>query len=62
MLELQDVHTGYGRTEVVHGVDLTVGGDAVVALLGHNGAGKTTLLRAVVGLNRVTSGRILLDG
>ncbi|WIG16904.1 ATP-binding cassette domain-containing protein [Kocuria rosea] len=43
-------------------VDLTVGGDAVVALLGHNGAGKTTLLRAVVGLNRVTSGRVLLDG
>ena len=62
MLEIQGLHVGYGRTEVLHGVDLTVPAEAVTAVLGHNGAGKTTLLRAVVGLLRPTSGKILLDG
>lgn len=62
MLEVQGLHVGYGRTEVLHGVDLAVPADAVIAVLGHNGAGKTTLLRAVVGLLRPTSGKILLDG
>jgi urea transport system ATP-binding protein len=50
MLRLHDLTCGYGRSAVVHGVDLEVGDDEVVALMGHNGAGKTTLLRAVVGL------------
>lgn len=62
MLELVDVHAGYGRTEVVHGVDLEVPADGVVAVMGHNGAGKTTLLRAAVGLVKTTRGRILFDG
>lgn len=48
MLELVDVHTGYGRTEVIHGVSVEVPGDGVAAVMGHNGAGKTTLLRAAV--------------
>ncbi|MCX4098870.1 urea ABC transporter ATP-binding subunit UrtE [Nocardia sp. alder85J] len=58
MLELVDVHAGYGRTEVIHGVSLTVPDDGVGAIMGHNGAGKTTLLRAVVGLLPVRSGQI----
>jgi urea transport system ATP-binding protein len=62
MLELHDVHIAYGRTEVVHGVDVVVPPDGVAAVLGHNGAGKTTLLRAAVGLLRPRSGRVLLDG
>ncbi len=62
MLELQDVHVGYGRTDVIHGVSLTVPKDGVAAVMGHNGAGKTTLLRAAVGLLKVRSGRVLLDG
>lgn len=62
MLRLQDVHAGYGRTTVVHGVDLEVGTGEVVAVLGHNGAGKTTLLRAAVGLLPLRTGRVLLDG
>jgi urea transport system ATP-binding protein len=62
MLELTDVHVGYGRTTVVHGVTVEVPADGVAAVMGHNGAGKTTLLRAAVGLLQPRSGRILLDG
>lgn len=62
MLELVDVRTGYGRSDVVHGVSLAVPADGVAAVMGHNGAGKTTLLRAAVGLLKVTSGQVLLDG
>ncbi|RHA44357.1 urea ABC transporter ATP-binding subunit UrtE [Cellulomonas rhizosphaerae] len=62
MLELTGIHVGYGRTSVVHGVDVSVGRGTVTAVMGHNGAGKTTLLRAAVGLLPVRSGRITLDG
>ncbi|WP_306363181.1 urea ABC transporter ATP-binding subunit UrtE [Nocardia sp. CC227C] len=62
MLELVDIHTGYGRTEVIHGVSLTVPDDGVAAIMGHNGAGKTSLLRAAVGLLPTKSGRITFDG
>ncbi|WP_092802236.1 urea ABC transporter ATP-binding subunit UrtE [Rhodococcus globerulus] len=62
MLEIRDVRAGYGRTEVIHGISLTVPGNGVAAVMGHNGAGKTTLLRAAVGLIKPTSGTILLNG
>lgn len=62
MLELEDLHVGYGRTTVVHGVSVHVPAGSVVAVLGHNGAGKTTLLRAAVGLLRARSGTVRLDG
>lgn len=62
MLELIDIHTGYGRSEVVHGATVTVPPDGVAAVMGHNGAGKTTLLRAAVGLLKCYSGKVLLDG
>ena len=54
MLQLVDVRTGYGRSEVIHGVSLEVPTDGVAAVMGHNGAGKTTLLRAAVGLLKCT--------
>lgn len=62
MLELSGVTTGYGRTTVVHDVDLTVPDGGLTAVLGHNGAGKTTLLRAVLGLLPVRSGTVRLAG
>lgn len=62
MLELIDIHSGYGRTEVIHGVTITVPDDSVVAIMGHNGAGKTTLLRTAVGLIGTKSGRIEFNG
>ena len=62
MLEVKDLQTGYGRTQVISGVDLTVPDGSLVSVLGHNGAGKTTLLRAVVGHLKPTRGTITLDG
>jgi len=61
-LELEEVRSGYGRIEVLHGVSLQVPAGSVVALLGPNGVGKTTTLRAISGALPVTSGAIRLDG
>jgi branched-chain amino acid transport system ATP-binding protein len=61
-LELQDVRSGYGRIEILHGVSLEVPAGSVVALLGPNGVGKTTTLRAISGTLPVSSGTIRLDG
>ncbi|HEX5267125.1 MAG TPA: ATP-binding cassette domain-containing protein [Acidimicrobiales bacterium] len=61
-LELHDVRAGYGRIEVVHGVNLTVEHGAVFALLGPNGAGKSTLLKVASGRMAPSHGSVLLDG
>lgn len=62
MLEISDLHVGYGRSLVLHGVALTVPDGGVAAVLGHNGAGKSTLLRAALGLLRPRSGSVRFDG
>lgn len=62
MLELAEVRTGYGRSEIIHGVSIQVPDDGVAAVMGHNGAGKTTLLRAAVGLLKCTAGKVFFDG
>jgi len=62
MLQLADVHVGYGRSMVLHGVSIEVPTGGVVALMGHNGAGKSTLLRAAAGLLRPRRGAVRLDG
>jgi branched-chain amino acid transport system ATP-binding protein len=62
MLSLEGIHAGYGRVEVLHGVDLVVPDGSAVALLGANGAGKTTLLRVAAGLLRPSDGRVVIDG
>lgn len=61
-LELRGLRVGYGRNEVVHGVDLTVEPGARVAMLGANGAGKTTILRTISGLLKPTAGSITFAG
>jgi branched-chain amino acid transport system ATP-binding protein len=55
-IELRDVHAGYGRIDVLRGVDLSVVPGRVVALLGPNGAGKSTLLKVASGHLRPTAG------
>ncbi|MGV0645408.1 urea ABC transporter ATP-binding subunit UrtE [Mycolicibacterium sp. XJ879] len=62
MLQLVDVRSGYGRSEVIHGVSIEVPSEGVAAVMGHNGAGKTTLLRAAVGLLKCAAGKVLFDG
>ena len=61
LLELEDVRAGYGPTQVLHGVSLTVAEGEIVSLLGANGAGKTTTLRAICGGVR-WEGAIKLSG
>jgi branched-chain amino acid transport system ATP-binding protein len=62
ILEVEDLHVSYGAITALRGVSLKVGKGEVVALIGANGAGKTTTLRAVSGMLRPKSGRILLEG
>ena len=49
MLEIRDLHAYYGKSHILHGVDLTVGAGEIVSLLGRNGAGRSTAVRAVIG-------------
>ncbi len=61
-LTVEGLVVAYGRTVAVKGIDLTVQPGQVVTLIGANGAGKTTVMRALSGLLRPRSGRILFDG
>lgn len=62
MLEVRDLHTYYGSSHIVQGVDLTVAPGEIVTLLGRNGAGKTTTLRSLMGLTPPKRGTIILNG
>ena len=58
ILAVSGLHAGYGTTEILRGVDLTVRQGEIVAVLGANGAGKSTLNQAISGLVRPWSGAI----
>jgi len=64
MLEVRDLHCGYGEAHVIRGVSLDVGAGEIVAMLGRNGMGKTTLIRSLMGLSPpdVRSGSITWRG
>lgn len=62
LLDVRDLHSGYGKIRVLHGIDLTIGAGEIVALLGPNGAGKTTLLCAIAGLLEWNSGSVHFAG
>jgi branched-chain amino acid transport system ATP-binding protein len=62
VLEVLDLHSAYGRIEVLRGVSLEVRAGEIVALIGSNGAGKTTLLRALSGVQPITQGEIRFCG
>ncbi|MBI1942601.1 MAG: ABC transporter ATP-binding protein [Betaproteobacteria bacterium] len=62
ILEVRDIRSFYGETEVLFGVSLEVDAGEVVALLGPNGAGKTSTLRSILNLTEVKRGEIRFDG
>lgn len=62
VLELVDVHAGYGAFRALFGVDITVGSGEAVAVVGPNGVGKTTVARVASGLVAATSGTVRVDG
>jgi branched-chain amino acid transport system ATP-binding protein len=59
---MDDVHSYYGNSHVLHGVSLKVDKGQVVALLGRNGMGKTTTIRAIMGMTPARSGKIAFGG
>ena len=62
MLALENVHTYYGKSHILHGVSIEVGPGEVVGLLGRNGVGKSTTLKTIMGLVRPADGRVAFEG
>jgi branched-chain amino acid transport system ATP-binding protein len=62
MLEVRGIEASYGASQVLFGMDLTVGAGEVATLLGRNGMGKTTTVRAIMGIIQPHGGRIMFDG
>jgi branched-chain amino acid transport system ATP-binding protein len=62
LLQLEDVHTFYGRIEALKGISLEVREGEIVTLIGANGAGKSTTLRSISGLNAPRKGSIVFQG
>jgi len=61
-LRVDAIDCGYGNVQVLRGLSLDLADGEVLCLLGRNGAGKTTTLKAIMGLLRLRSGKVLLDG
>ena len=61
-LDISNLHAGYGETEILKGINLSVKPSEIVAIIGPNGAGKSTVVKSVLGLLNVISGDILLSG
>ena len=62
MLDIQNLHAGYGQMKVLQGIDLNIQQGEIVALLGSNGAGKSTLNNNISGIYEPTAGAILFEG
>jgi branched-chain amino acid transport system ATP-binding protein len=62
LLAISGLEAGYGQSQVLFGVDMTIGAGEVVSLMGRNGMGKTTTVRALMGLLPVTAGQISFGG
>ena len=62
LLEVEDLITGYGKTEIIHGISLHVKRDEIVTIIGPNGSGKSTFLKAVMGYLKFSQGKISFNG
>ena len=62
LVQVEDIHTFYGKSHILHGVSLAVGRAEVVGLLGRNGVGKSTTLKAIAGLVHSSQGKVLFEG
>jgi amidase len=62
VLDITDLHAGYGEIPVLHGVSLQLWEGEAIGIVGHNGMGKTTLLKTIMGLLSPRGGKIVVDG
>jgi branched-chain amino acid transport system ATP-binding protein len=62
VLEVEDIHSYYGKSHILHGVSLELQQGELVCLLGRNGVGKSTTLKSMMGIVRPTRGSIRFDG
>jgi branched-chain amino acid transport system ATP-binding protein len=62
LLEVKGLHAHYGKSHILHGIDMDVPEATIVSLLGRNGSGRSTLLKAVMGIVPPTAGTVMLDG
>ena len=62
MLKVKNLHSGYGKNEILKGISLEIPLGKIVTLIGANGAGKTTLLMTLSGIVRTSRGQVLLEG
>jgi branched-chain amino acid transport system ATP-binding protein len=62
LIDVEDIHTYYGKSHILHGVSLRVGRGEVVGLLGRNGVGKSTTLKTIMGLVNPSRGKVRFEG
>lgn len=62
LLSTENIRSGYGKKEVLHGVSINIAENEIVVMIGHNGAGKTTLIKTIFGLIKNTGGTICYGG
>jgi urea transport system ATP-binding protein len=62
MFEVRNLSAAYGQSQVLHGIDLSVGRGEIVVLVGRNGMGKSTLMKSLIGVMPARSGQIFVDG
>lgn len=62
ILQVRDLHAGYGRSRILHGISFDIGPGEIMSFVGRNGSGRSTTLKAIVGLVRPDRGSVLFEG
>jgi urea transport system ATP-binding protein len=62
VLAISDLHVAYGQSEALHGLNVSVAPNEIVAIMGRNGMGKTTLMKSLMGIAPTKSGSVRLNG